>query len=599
MNRKAHGQIRRSQVITTWGPGALLDLPRDAVIVGGLDTWPKLGDLEEINEPRLARKLQIMTGVAAPHLYAPPADSNDPRESRKGIGVWRFPEWFVVQEEGGGKERERSRRLVHRKSLDERGRFDGRQVVPTRFVRACPKGHVDDLDWHWFVHGSGSECPRNRQLWLDERGTSGDLADLVVRCECKKSRSLYEATLFELNPLGTCRGARPWLGRNAHEECKLPSRLLIRTAANAYFPQVVSVLSIPDRATAVQAAVAELWDDLQIVDDAAGLSFLKKKPKIAEKLALFDDAEVLEAIHEAKHGAAGERPVKHVELDALLAAPEGYGDDVPVDPNFHARRLPEHAWKHTKLSDGIETVIQLHRLREVLALTGFTRFEAVMPDIHGEYETDVERAELALEPSWFPAVENRGEGLFLQLCGEAVHAWLARPAVKARVDQLAAGHKHWIESRKSERSFPDGPYVLLHTLSHLLIQSLAMRCGYPASSIRERIYADAEVGRFGILLYTGSPDAEGTLGGLVQQARHIEAHLGHALRTGALCSNDPICAQHAPGESMESRWLHGAACHGCALVAETCCEMRNDYLDRALVVPTLATADAAFFGGTR
>ncbi len=50
---------------------------------------------------------------------------------------------------------------------------------------------------------------------------------------------------------------------------------------------------------------------------------------------------------------------------------------------------------------------------------------------------------------------------------------------------------------------------------------------------------------------------------------------------------------------MEKGWLHGAACHGCALVAETSCEMRNDYLDRALVVPTLATAGAAFFGDAR
>jgi hypothetical protein len=122
-----------------------------------------------------------------------------------------------------------------------------------------------------------------------------------------------------------------------------------------------------------------------------------------------------------------------------------------------------------------------------------------------------------------------------------------------------------------------------------------MRCGYPASSIRERIYADAPAGRYGILLYTGSPDAEGTLGGLVQQARYMEEHLGQALRMSALCSNDPICAQHGPGESMEGRWLHGAACHGCALVAETSCEMRNDYLDRALVVPVLGVPDAAFF----
>ena len=69
--------------------------------------------------------------------------------------------------------------------------------------------------------------------------------------------------LLEVNPLGTCRGARPWLGKGTHEGCNLPSRLLIRTAANAYFPQVVSVLSLPDRGPALQTAVMELWDDLQ------------------------------------------------------------------------------------------------------------------------------------------------------------------------------------------------------------------------------------------------------------------------------------------------------------------------------------------------
>jgi hypothetical protein len=569
-------------------------LPKHSAIVGGLETWPKTSDLEEIHELRLTRKLQIMTEVPAPRLFAPPPDENDPRESAKGIGAWRFPEWFIVQEASGSGERELSRRLVHRKELDDKGRFDGRPVVATRFVRACPKGHVDDLDWRRFVHGSGDPC--RQRLWLDERGTGGDLGDLVVRCECgKPPRSLYEATQLELNPLGTCRGARPWLGRNTEEECKLPSRLLIRTASNAYFPQVVSVLSLPDRGSAADTAVRNLWDDLQIVDDASGLAFLKKKPKIAEGLAPFSDAEVLAAIREAKSGKAEEKPVKQVELEVLLAAPEGFGDDVPIDPNFHARRLPDRAWRRSKRSDGIENVIQVHRLREVLALVGFTRFEAVTPDINGEYETDVERAEIALDPTWFPAVENRGEGLFIQLSAQAVMSWLARPAVKQRLDALARGHNRWAKNRKSQRPFPGGPYVLLHTLSHLLIQSLAMRCGYPASSIRERIYADTETQHFGILLYTGSPDAEGTLGGLVQQARHIEDHLAQALRMSALCSNDPVCAYHVPGESLESRWLHGAACHGCALVAETSCEMRNDYLDRALVVPVLGFPDAAFF----
>ena len=231
---KGHGQIRRSQVITTYGPGALIDLPRHSAIVGGLEKWPSESKLEEIDEPRLSRKLQmVLEGNSLPRLYAPPAPSNVPGEVI-GIGGWRFPEWFVVQEASSTTERQRSRRLVHRKAL-ERGRFEGKDVVATRFVRACPKGHVDDIDWHVFVHGPENNC--RRQLWLDEFGTSGDLSELTVRCECGQKRGMQEAKDIGANPLGTCQGARPWLGKNANESCNQPSRLLIRTASNAYFPK--------------------------------------------------------------------------------------------------------------------------------------------------------------------------------------------------------------------------------------------------------------------------------------------------------------------------------------------------------------------------
>lgn len=592
MNKKAHGQIRQGQVITTWGPGALIDLPQDAAIIGGLDTWPKTSDLSEIIEPRLVSKLESLTKVTGAKLFAPPSDPQDPREPARGIGAWRFPEWFVVQMDDKDEDRVRSRRLVHRKALDERGRFDGHNVVPTRFVRACPTGHVDDLDWRFFVHGSGDAC--RRQLWLDERGTSGDLAELVVRCECGKQRNLYEAAQVENNALGTCRGARPWLGRNAHEDCNLPSRLLVRTASNAYFPQVLSVLSIPDERRKIDIAVDLHWDDLQIVDTVDALNFMKRKPQVAKDLARHSDKDVLDAIQRRKSSSGDDMPVKQVEIEALLAAPEGYGDDVPIDPNFHARRLPDTTWRCSSISDGLHSVVQVHRLREVLALAGFTRFEAITPDIHGDYETDVVRAELALEPSWFPAVENRGEGIFLHFRADAIEAWLNRDAVKARLSTLADGHDRWAKGRKTSRAFPGGPYVFLHSLSHLLIQSISLRCGYPASSLRERIFVEPQ--GCGILLYTASSDAAGTLGGLVQEARNIESHLRQALHYSSLCSNDPICAQHAPGESLEGRLLHGAACHGCCLIAETSCEMRNDYLDRSLIVDTLSESGASFFG---
>ncbi len=135
-------------------------------------------------------------------------------------------------------------------------------------------------------------------------------------------------------------------------------------------------------------------------------------------------------------------------------------------------------------------------------------------------------------------------------------------------------------------------YNILYCTSEFKLHSL--RCAHPASSIRERICHDAKQERYGLLFYTASPDADGTFGGLVQQANEVGEHLAKAMYVGKLCSGDPICAQHAPCESPDERWLHGAACHNCALVAETSCEMRNEYLDRALMVPTVVQPDVTF-----
>jgi hypothetical protein len=134
---------------------------------------------------------------------------------------------------------------------------------------------------------------------------------------------------------------------------------------------------------------------------------------------------------------------------------------------------------------------------------------------------------------------------------------------------------------------------MLHSLSHLLITAIALDCGYSSSAIRERIYVtDAGCG---ILLYTGSFDAEGTLGGLVEAGRRVGQHLHNALDLARLCSNDPVCAQHRPDNQQEERYLHGAACHGCLLIGETSCERRNEHLDRALVVATVEEHGAEFF----
>ena len=140
---------------------------------------------------------------------------------------------------------------------------------------------------------------------------------------------------------------------------------------------------------------------------------------------------------------------------------------------------------------------------------------------------------------------------------------------------------------------------MAHTLAHALMTEVALDCGYPASALKARLYLPPRVTgdpvQCGILIYTATAGNQGTLGGLVEVTRRFVRILKCALERERLCSGDPVCADHDPTSAYEDRALHGAACHGCLLVAETSCEARNLFLDRALIVETVRRAGAGFF----
>jgi len=587
--------LRASQVITTFGPGAMVDLPDASVLIAGLDHWQyDPSQLAVIDEPRLLTKLADQLGRSSLTLRAPPPASDRPQGFRPDIVAWRFPEWFIVQDAELTAAGHRRRRLVHANALDG-GRFRGddrknKSVVPIRFVRACIMGHIGDIDWSAFVHGVAG-C--HRELWIEERGTSGDLDAVFIICACGESRSVSQAARRDLKALGHCNGDRPWLGAGNREPCGELNRLLTRTASHAYFAQLMSVISIPDTRSPVDDVARSLWEDF--LSDVATLAELQKvriKPTPAARLAGIDDAAVMDSIERIRNGASGSpRSVKEVEFEALAEAKDELGIDKPGG-HFYARALPSVHWQGPA-TQSIERVVLVHRLREVVAQVGFTRFEAAGPDIDGELDLGVKSAALAADASWLPAVENHGEGIFLQFKAELIDTWLKRQAVIDRGAVLQAGFALWKrDHEQSNREFPGLPYILLHSLSHLLLTAVALECGYPASSLRERVYA--RPGRYGILIYTGSPDAEGTLGGLVQAGRDTPKHLRRAIELAALCSNDPVCAYHHPAE-IDHQPLNGAACHGCLLIAETSCEQRNEFLDRALVTATVEALGAEFF----
>ena len=599
--KRAQGGIRQSQIVTTFGPGSMVDLPNHSVLISGLEFWLPGG--QPISEPRLSAKLAQVLGVPSVDLKTPPAADNDPAAPMTGIPAFQFPEWFVTQNaERDPKTGGRSRLLVHRKALT-RGKYVDRDkkkqnVVPIRFVRACRAGHIGDIDWYSFTHNGPSNCAQQqRQLFVDERGTSGDLTEVWVRCECGKAeRSLAQAAILANRALGLCDGSRPWLGVFTREQCGEPSRLLIRSASNAYFPQLMSVISLPERDEIVRRAVDAAWSYLEAVETIEELRYERKKAAVKAALENISDDEAFSDIQARRMGTPPmDKKVKVAELETLISAQEDVGEDRP-EGVFFARSLPRASWDKPWMAP-VQRVVLVHRLREVVAEVGFTRFESAAPDTEGELDMGVRRASLSREATWLPAIENKGEGIFLQFSGEVIREWQESPGAIKRAEALARGFAEWQKEHPGNgRDFPNLAYLMLHSFSHLLITSVALGCGYPASSIRERIYAIPGVG-YGILLYTGSSDAEGTLGGLVQVGRRIHETVKAALDLGTLCSNDPVCAQHDPSSGHESRFLHGSACHGCVLISETCCEQQNDFLDRALVVPTVQNLGAEFFSG--
>ncbi len=243
------------------------------------------------------------------------------------------------------------------------------------------------------------------------------------------------------------------------------------------------------------------------------------------------------------------------------------------------------------------------RLREVQALVGFTRLASpARQELAPNNRLPMTRG----ATTWVPAFEQRGEGVFLQLQEQRVADWAARVDEHPRIQALRAAHRRWLVNRDlpptnafpPTEAFPVARYLLLHTLSHLLIRQVALECGYSSSSVRERLYigTPAEPAA-GVLLSTAASDSEGTLGGLVAlgEARHLGRLLQDALADASRCSSDPLCAEHVPQDPSDT--LHAAACHACLFAAETSCENGNRWLDRAVLIELPGVDGLAFLDG--
>jgi hypothetical protein len=546
------GGIRPSQIITTFGPGAIVDLPEDSVMIAGVDDWPPG---EVIHEHRLEQALDVEQ-FRAPALKKQGGD----------IPCVRFPRNLICSQCG---------LITWKKTCPE---CNG-STYPARLIIICPAGHADEFPWYWWVHRD-QKCRGKSVLRLESEGRTATLADMVVRCDtCGKRQPLAGALGPKALQHFSCNGKRPWLiGATTDETCNAKPRSVLRGASNVYFSSLLSALSIPPWSNPIHAVLNDHWHTVQHLSEEPLKAVIAALPEMQG----FHVQDVIRAINERKTSTATTTTLRKDEFLAFRNPGSKYSD-----PDFHIQREPVP----DSFAAYIAQVVLAFRLREVRVLLGFTRIDP--PDTENSKQ---QVTPIALNPQkWLPAVEHRGEGIFIELAEDRVKAWEARTTVKERIQPLNQAYTNW----RGQRGLPPSTHpllprlVLVHTLAHLFIRQLSLDCGYSSSALRERIYAASDM--CGLLIYTASADADGSLGGLVQQGRttRFEATMQALLENAQWCSSDPLCSEHNPTQTGK---LNGAACHACGLVSETSCEYGNRFLDRALICDLVEVSGAGYFG---
>lgn len=630
-DKRRIGEVRPSQLLYTYGIGSIVDLPDFSVIVMGLDDWSRTDDLtNDIVEERLLTAVRTRGPLATVQkLKAPPVGKssgapNDPDAELDlvGVQVATFPRWFVcpacrllASVDSGHfvlkTPHWRSKRAyyIHRYCTNEKVKEP--MAIPARFLVACENGHLDDFPWVTFVHGNQTPCAAAPMLKLFEHGPSGEARDLVVKCQgdgCNAERRLAEAFGRQnREKMPFCTARRPHLrdyDPNGCENRHLPGqphrmRPLVLGASNTWFPLVMSSIAIPVATAKIDQIVTEDWATLQAIINPLIIPAFRSIGQLG-RLSRYTDDEIWAALQRKQQPVD---PAQHTDpLDLKLPEWQVFTQFNP-DLNSEDFRLRPVALPPAYRS-WLDQVVLVEKLREVQVMTGFTRLDSPGEVLEmGSDESTSQIVPLTRQaPTWLPAAEVRGEGIFLQFNEERIQSWLR--TVNRRANDFHQAHMRWRSARfiaDPEARDPGMRYVLLHSFAHALMRQMAMESGYTAASVRERIYSrnpdDPGGPMAGILIYTAATDSEGTLGGLVKQGEleTLERHIRMALEHAALCASDPTCAEHTP--STDGISLHGAACHACMFVPETSCEQGNRYLDRTVLVQTFIDESLHFFEG--
>ncbi len=590
--------LRRAQLISPFGVGAITDFRNDeALMCAGLDAWFTAANRAPPDDLRF-REERLQQRLGVQYFVRPPEFSEAEGRPRIRVPHVRFPQWHYCP---------RCFRMGKATLYGDQPRCDNvscssgrnqRRMIPVRIIAICEDGHIQDFPFRQWVG-----CPEQDStlcaLQFKAGRSSASLAGIKIECSrCNRVKTLAGAfDRAALAAVGTqCDAARPWLGQEfGTGACVKQLQVVQRGGSNVYFPIVASSIYIPP------PEVDASEDIRRVLNNPVNWEPIKSQRvngKVNEVIVRFlaqqqgvDAADLIKAaqtkLDREESGAvpaSTEEEYRRQEHDVLKAGLMNARSELFVEP-FDRNR---YGW----FTPYISHISLVRKLRETRVLAGLSR---LMPKSSPSDDGVQPLARTRLP--WLPAIEVRGEGIFIEFDRNRIEAWSSEAAPALRIRGLTDDYNMRRLSRETGRRNIDARFIMVHSFAHALIKELTFTCGYGSASLRERLYCNLEGPNLpmnGLLIYTASGDAEGTLGGLVSQAEpgRLERIVASALRRAMWCSNDPVCIE-SPGGGAQTSNL--AACHGCILLPETSCEEGNRLLDRATLIGTIKDPRIGFF----
>ena len=610
---------RWSHLVGYSGVGAVVRADNDLYVIEDISQWT---DRAGVPAGEVIPYVEIACGTLGIHaqLRQPPASRTLPNGQVDGVCIpaIRFPGWMRCPSCG----------LLHWLPWKVRAssQSSGEDPAPPRcscerhprlqqigWVLAHPEGGLEEVPWHALAHlNDPSRAQTCRVQKADSRIYLRRDAQAGTRWKLKcKSCGAIEAEFQPNRPWeGGDPRSQPWHRSEAHGTStgKLQGKILEVSDPGLYFPRIRQALVIPPESRAKRGTVLDRLycnrADLVALERARTDLARRQNLQLLAKRYRCTSQDVNDALDELQQGyplygqtaTQGDLMAKEYEaFHEQIPDRVDSEDFVPRDQTaeWHAQPVPEGG-HDAKIVAVVDRVMAITRLREVRIFEGFTRIsqhidDGLRPVDASAKDQDVVKSKLVLPDlgkglDWLPGIELFGEGIFFTLSESALRRWGGQPALRSRAQTL---DRRFVSTGVH---FPDAPisplaprFVLLHTLAHLLIRQLETQAGYPAASIRERIYwAEGDEPMAGILVYVAVPDIVGSLGGLAElaePARFLRLLSGVFTRAD-WCSLDPVCAEH---EGQGPSQLNRAACHACALIPEPSCQFRNLLLDRVFI----------------